>query len=1101
MPADFDAYIKALRAVPFAQHTEHTGRAALEAVLNAFRAESGGAKGMTVQHEPKQVSGKGAPDFKIARHGMILGYVEVKAVGAPLDAVLKSDQIKRYRTLSDNIVLTDYLEFIWLGADGKPKARERLAYLTDLEGKTVHLKPERVDAVSKLLAGFFSVAPAGLGSAQALALALAHRARLLRDALAVELTRQKKEHQEGKLFALYDVFRKQVFQDLEVTAFADAFAQMLAYGLFLAKLNAKEDEAVTLNNVEDLIPGSFRLIRELVEFLGQLKRAEYEDARWIVDEVLSIVNSLDLAKVRADLSFRGRRAANRNVRAGDQEEHRLFERDPFIYFYEDFLKAYDKDTRKGRGVYYTPPPVVNFIVRAVDDILKDTFGIADGLADKNKVTVLDFATGTGTFLLEVFERALANVGGPESGKAGPLVAEHLTKNVFGFEYLIAPYTIAHLKLSQYLRDKGHPLAEDQRLQVFLTNTLEPIKPQRDFNYPAISQEVEDAQKIKDRDILVIVGNPPYSGHSKNNAPSVKATIDGYTTQNADGTKTFVPGYKHTVERRPDINSVDGLGPEEFIPLGERNPKWLNDDYVKFIRFAQLKIDAVEEGVVGIITNHSWLDNPTFRGMRQSLMRSFDQIHVLDLHGSSKPKEHTPDGGANEPVFDITKGVCITLLIKRRGPRVTRFAEVWGTRLHKYQRSASMTLTDKCWSDLSCFAPYYMLRPVDWTEWDSYEPGWSLSDSLNTEENARQIFSFNVLGFQTHRDHFAISFDKADAEKKFDDLIDTGISDEALRKRYALSDNRDWNVAGSRSIARSQRPIASALAYRPFDERWGEHGYVTMDYPRTELIDHVARQRTLSLLVPRQVGGRHWQHVSITSLPAESCYIDNETKSQNYVFPSTLAIGAENLTPAFRAYLDARFEHHYSPEDILGYIYAVLHAPTYRTRYGEFLRIDFPRVPFPETRPQFEALAALGAQLIDAHLLRKGPHKHGWSDRARAFADRKLKLADFHGKGTQVVDKVTYLAAEDGQVAINPAQSFAPMPEDVWTFRIGGYQVLDKYLKSRKGRTLSLDEINHVARVADTLAFTIEQMARIDAAYLAAFPPEAVDKAGATGDAG
>jgi predicted helicase len=384
----------------------------------------------------------------------------------------------------------------------------------------------------------------------------------------------------------------------------------------------------------------------LVDFLTELEKAEYRDVRWVVQEVLSIVNGLKLPAILEDLSFRQRKAISRKVRATDEEEHRLFERDPFIYFYEDYLKSYDPAMRKSRGVYYTPPPIVNFIVRAADHILKESFGIRDGLASHKRVTVLDFACGTGTFLLEVFQRIFDNIGGPDVGRADLIVRQHFLHHVFGFEYLIAPYTIAHLKLSQYLQDQGHPLHDDERLQVFLTNTLEPIEPQKNFLLPAVAAEVEAAQRVKDREILVIVGNPPYSGHSKNKGAWVTAKIEAY-------------------------KQVDGK------PLGEKNPKWLQDDYVKFIRFAQIKMETMDEGVVRIVTNHSYLDNPTFRGMRQSLTATFNQIYILDLHGSTKPKELVPPGVENENVFDIQKGVAIALFVRKPGaPQRIRYAEFW-----------------------------------------------------------------------------------------------------------------------------------------------------------------------------------------------------------------------------------------------------------------------------------------------------------------------------------------------------------------------------------------------------------------------------------------
>ena len=639
----FDRYLLALRKTPRDDKTEHTDRPALQHLLQAVA--DAAANDLMVHHETKQKKVKGksngngstiekkaAPDFKVTKGGaLILGYVENKAIGEPLDKVLKSEQIAKYKTLSQNIVVTDYLHFIWINKDGIQ--RESLCHETDLENRKFRLRDDRVEAVRKLLQGFFSTAPEGIGRAQQLALALATRSKLLRDYLGEELVRQQKEHTEGRLYGLFQIFRDQVFHELTLKEFADAFAQMLAYGLFLARLNS-DSKPVTLHNAQQYVPGSFRLIQELVNFLGELEKEEYRDVRWVVEEVLSIVNGLNLPAILEDLSFRQRKAISRKVRAADEDEHRLFERDPFIYFYEDYLKAYDPAMRKGRGVYYTPPPIVNFIVRAVDDILKESFGIADGLADHKRVTVLDFACGTGTFLLEVFQQIFENIGGADSGRADLIVRDHILERIFGFEYLIAPYTIAHLKLSQYLNDQKHPLKEGERLQVFLTNTLEPIEPQKNLLLPAVTAEVEAAQNVKDREILVIVGNPPYAYESRNNGAFITAAIDDYrcTWENPALTERS----DATLERRP---------------LGERNPRGLQDDYVKFIRFAQMKMDFVDEGIVGVITNHSWLDNATFRGMRQSLMRSFEQIYVLDLHGNAKKKERAPDGSKDENVFE------------------------------------------------------------------------------------------------------------------------------------------------------------------------------------------------------------------------------------------------------------------------------------------------------------------------------------------------------------------------------------------------------------------------------------------------------------------
>jgi predicted helicase len=611
-----------------------------------------------------------------------------------------------------------------------------------------------------LLQAFFSTPPEGIGRSQQLALALATRSKLLHDYLGEELVRQERDHKQGRLYGLFQIFRDQVFHELTLNEFADAFAQMLAYGLFLARLNS-DSEPVTLHNAREHVPGSFRLIRELVDFLTELEKTEYRDVRWVVEEVLSIVNALNLPAIREDLSFRNRKAISRKVRAGDEEEHRLFERDPFIYFYEDYLKAYDAATRKARGVYYTPPPIVNFIVRAVDDILKTSFGIHDGLADSRRITVLDFACGTGTFLLEVFQRIFNNIGGPRSGRADLIVREHMLKNMYGFEYLIAPYTIAHLKLSQFLGDQGHPLKNDERLQVFLTNTLEPIHPQPNLLLPAITAEAEAAQTVKDKPILVITGNPPYSGHSKNKGAWIAAAIDGY---------------KFTVE-------MDETGQEIKIPLGERNPKWLNDDYVKFIRFAQLKMDAVNEGIVGIITNHSWLDNPTFRGMRQSLMRSFEQIYVLDLHGNAKKREQAPDGSKDENVFDIEQGVAISLFVKRPGlDRGIWRGDLWGKQLSKYQIVSEATLKDLNLAPIVPAEPQYLYHLQDAVVRAEYEKGHSIAE----------IMPLNSVGIVTSRDRLAIAFTESEMEKRAADFARRDTED--ARLYYKLGkDVRDWRV--------------------------------------------------------------------------------------------------------------------------------------------------------------------------------------------------------------------------------------------------------------------------------------------------------------------
>ncbi|WP_158008091.1 type ISP restriction/modification enzyme [Methyloceanibacter superfactus] len=1026
----FEKYILELRKAYADGGTEQSGRPALQELLDAFAAEQNPPA--SVQHEPKRVAEKGAPDFQVSSQGMILGYVENKLIGENLTKILRSDQIVKYKTLSDNIVLTDYLHFIWINRYGPPQS-ERLCDQTDFENPNFRLRADRVGAVAKLLEGFLSTAPEGIGRAQQLALALATRSKLLRDYLKDELLRQEQDQGEGRLYGLFQVFRDQVFHELTLEEFADAFAQMLAYGLFLARLNSGT-EIITLHNAREHVPGSFRLIRELVDFLTELERREYRDVRWVVEEVLSIINGLNLPAINEDLSFRHRDAISRNVRAADEEEHRLFERDPFIYFYEDYLSAYAPAMRKSRGVYYTPPPVVNFIVRAVDDVLRKTFEIDEGLADHRLVKLLDFACGTGTFLLEVFQRILHNIGGPEAGRAEPIVREHLLKNLFGFEYLIAPYTIAHLKLSQYLRDQGHPLRERERLQVFLTNTLEPVDPQRNLLLPALSQEVEGAQSVKDMRLLVIIGNPPYSVESKNTGKWISAQIEAY-------------------------KKVDGHD------LGERKHS-LGDDYVKFLRFAQIKIDEVERGVVGVITNRRFLENVTFRGMRQSLMATFDQIYVLDLGGASGS---TYEGGPDENVFDITLGVAITIFAKTGGEPRLRYLRIGGKRTDKYQYLSRESVVSDDAVDVHPTTPNYFFMPHS-----------VIGTELDSVFSLRDVFRVFGVGVYTARDALTTAFSADELAARIKTFA--GLPAEEARSVFDLRrDAQAWSVTGAQEDIRNtnaDKRYIQKLNYRPFDSRTTyytgkSNGFISR--PGYEVMKHL-RSGFPSLVTCRLLSSETWAHALVTDGIIDNCYISSASRERAYAFPLYLESNAQsglvpNISDVFQAFVDSRFEHHFSPEEILGYIYAVLHAPTYRTRYAESLRIDFPRVPFPESRKIFEELSELGWELVQAHLLREFPRQ---------------ELASYHGNGDHLVEDVRY-SYEDQAISINDTQCFKPVPEAVWKFEIGGYQALEKYLKSRRGRALSLDELNQVRAIADSVAFTCDRMGKIDEAYRSAFP--------------
>lgn len=1043
----FKIYFEQIKKLDVADATEHTLRPALQNLLASIAKENPLSATLQIIHEPKKdTEGKGAPDFKIKKHECIVGYLENKKTDQSLDRTLKSDQIVKYKKLSNNLIVTNYLEWVWL-RDGVINRRETLCYESDVGNRKARLDPDKAEKVAQLIAAFLSTPPKGIARSKDLALALATRCHDLREFLAEELIRQEHEHQQGKLFGLFGIFKKDVFHELDLAGFADAFAQTLGYGLFLAKLNCGHGNSITLQNAKNFIPVNFELIRELVDFLDELEHREYSLIKWLIEEILSILNTLDLAAITEDLAFAKRQGSLLEATA---EERLIFSKDPYIYFYEDFLKSYDPQMRKSRGVYYTPPPVVNLIVRAVNDTLKFTFNIKQGLADRKKVTVLDFATGTGTFLLEVLYQIFETVS---PGVRDQVIHEHVLKNLYGFEYLIAPYTIAHLKLSQFLHDKDYHMRPTERLQIYLTNTLEPINPEPNFLVPALSREVEHAQEIKEKPILVITGNPPYSGESKNNGKWITKEIAKY-------------------------RFVDGK------PLGESNPRWLQNDYVKFIRFAQNKMDSVDEGVVGVITAHSFLDNPTFRGMRQSLMSTFDQIYIIDLHGNLDKKEKTPDGSKDENVFDIETGVCVSILVRKKGlTRHVKHCDFWGKRGEKYRKCLESSISSLDWADLSPHSPHYLFRPHDTTGQEEYDLGWKITD----------IFPIHSNGIVTARDHLCIQFTESDAKAVVKDFEALPIED--ARRKYKLGkDVRDWKV----DLAQKDLRISGMkpenivpINYRPFDLRYtyytpNSRGFICM--PRNDVMKHLVKKSNIALVTTRMTKGETFKHVLVTNHISEAICLSSSTSNNGFVFPlyayadegeqkphrDLYQTGehfdrpdvTENFSAKFRLFIDKKYGKHYSPEAIFGYIFAILSSESYRKKYVAFLAIDFPIIPFPNDQLSFEKLSAIGWDLAQVHIFHKAPTK---------------PAIQFPKKGDNIVGDLAYDASTQ-KLFVNKTQFFYPVLPAVWQFCIGGYQVLEKFLKYRKGRELSLDENENLVSAIKAIEYTIDAMAEIEAAW-------------------
>ncbi len=990
--------------------TEFSYRTDIENMLQAAAKEFGVAA--DVLQEPGRAKNSGAPDFRLsAKGGGVIGYVECKTPGDNLQKLTTKAQLEKYRALSGNIVLTDSWRWLLL-RDGK-----RIADVTLTEKPAKQTK----DKFSKLLRVFMEAEAEKIGDAQRLAAALARRCAILREGLE---THANDDPAQSQLHGLLAAFRTALDTELSFARFADAFAQTLVYSLLLAKLKAPAGVKLNLYTINRHVPANFAVIREITIFVQGLDNSEYQDIAWVVDDILATVNTMDAAAVSESMSYR-------NGGKGFEDAG-----DPYLYFYENFLAAYDAKLRERRGVYYTPPPVVKFIVRAVDDLLRRDFGLPNGLAETGAVTALDFAAGTGTFMLEMMRTVLADAS---PARRDMLVHEHILKNFYGFELLMAPYAIAHLKLSQFLADNDVPLKQGERINVFLTNTLEQIGKQVELPMmPKLAEEANRAQQVKDSPVLVITGNPPYSVASQNKGEWIRNLIDDY-------------------------KFLDGK------PLNERK-QTLSDDYVKFIRFAQWKMEKVERGIVAIITNHGFLENPTFRGMRKSLLDTFDALYFLDMHGNSNKKETAPDGGKDENVFDIRQGVAISILVKNPGTCKKVFrADLYGKREDKYATCLESDIETVQWKKIKPAPPFYLFVSRDEKIAKEYEKYVSVPEIFNTYRN----------GLTSHHDRFAFDFEAKKIKKRVHQLIDTKISTEYLRDIYNLKDTAGWKLESARKSLMESHSFDEFLKpclYRPFDSRWCYYGGETIVRPAAEAMRHMLLGENLGLLTNKreelQIG---WAHALVTDSIAT--HISVSPKTRTYLFPLyryDIVIDAtgsreqivrhENLKPEFRRWINNRYGTAHTPEAILGCIYAILHSPDYRKRYADFLRTDFPRIPFPEQNDEFKRLAAIGEQLIAAHLLRN---------------NHTGELAKHAGTGTShAVEKIHYDPKTE-RLYFNKDEHFAPIPPQVFNFQIGGYHPLDKYLKSRKGRTLTLPETETIQKAANAIAFTIGKMGEID----------------------
>jgi predicted helicase len=1009
----------------------------LSSFIESF-AESIDRKKIQITTLPKKTEA-GNPDFRIwDGQQSIVGYIEAKKPGENLDLIEGSEQLKRYRGVFPNLILTDFYEFrlyrngnlIDKVSIGRPFIAKKLKTVPPIENEEKFLT---------LLNKYFSFTLPQVFTAESLASELAKRTRFLRDEV---VTKELEEEQKGKgpLYGFYTAFKRYLIADLKEDGFADIYSQTITYGLFAARTraNGKFNRKLAF----ELIPQTIGILRDVFQFISLGKKLPIA-MEVIIDDIAEVLQAADVSSILHEYYRKGK---------GE---------DPIVHFYETFLNIYDPATREKRGVYYTPEPVVKYIVRAIHDLLKTHFDLQDGLASK-EVTLLDPAGGTLTFPAEAIKLAVKEFT-DKYGEGGlnQFFQNHILKHYFAFELMMAPYAIGHIKIAFLLEELGYKMKEDDRFNLFLTNTLdmEDLAQTEIPGLESLSDESHKAGKVKRHDpILVILGNPPYSGHS--------ATKNDWTEkllkEDIDGAQSY---YK-----------VDGK------PLGEKNPKWLQDDYVKFIRFSQWKIHKAGHGIVGMITNHSYLDNPTFRGMRQSLMNTFNEIYIIDLHGNSLKKETTPEGGKDENVFDIRQGVSIFIGIKEKDKKGCKvFADdLFGLRQEKYDWLGDVKFSKKNYEIAKPAKPFYFLKKdntKDIKEFLQWIP-------------VQEIFPVNSIGIATSRDDFAIDFDRHILEQRIRQLRNSKFDLEFLMQAYNLIDTGTWKKETAREAIQNDEKWDTRfleIFYRPFDNRTVFYADYLIERMRHDVMQHMFHDN-LGLSLARRVEiNRGYDHVLISDkiITLHSISI----KEVNYLFPLYLYKPTEakrktqtmmlfepeesygkdgrkpNISKEVLEKLEKAYKKKFSPENLLHYVYAILYSNIYREKYAEFLKIDFPRIPFTSEYKLFLQLAELGEQLTNLHLLKS--------------KILNKSIAKYKGKGDDRVEKPKY--DEERQVLfINEKNYFEGITPEVWNYHIGGYQVMEKYLKDRKGRLM--EDPGHYCKMATSIAETILIQAKIDVLF-------------------
>ncbi|EEU4900997.1 N-6 DNA methylase [Campylobacter coli] len=1004
-------------------YNEHSFRTCFENLLNELK-----PKEVKIIHEPKSEKGQGSirPDFKTYKlidkekelsYNHLVGFIECKNLDVDLNLHLKGKQLSKYLQISPNIIFTNYKRFILFSF-------EKVVFDIDLLDDKLDLKEENISIFRNLLKAYFDDNSTTIKSKQELVKVLSTQSFYLSNALKISFDESDANSSFKRFFRkTKDTFKNIEKIDLKDEEFCDILAQAIVYGIFVSYIeNDDYDlEKIPIENFISFLPSTFRTLSEFVYFAIPSFSLP-QDIKYTLENIkktLSLIDKIALCKI-----------LNQDLESVS------------IYLYEDFLKAYDDlratQKRKEGGVFYTPKSIVDMIVSSLDELLKTKLNKNKGFNDQG-VKVLDFATGTGSFLASVFEKIISKESEVFKNEA---IKNKFLKDIYGFELSFVPYIVARLKLGQILRKNGFVNFSDADFQIFLNNTLDLEKIANfDMFMPLenLDTEWKKARDIKhSQDLLVILGNPPYNAKSKNKGEDILELLQAYK-QGLNETK---------------IN--------------------LDDDYIKFMRFAQWKLleqnkkDLFEEkkGLLGFITNNSFISGKTHRKMRESLYKSFDEIYILNLHGSDK------DAKNDENVFDIKVGVCISLFVKYKdepsnGAKVFYYSTGDNNIFSRKEKFALLDdlrqkgLNAIKWEELSLDEPYFWFIKREFKN-KEYENFWALASDKALGDKKSIFLNYNS-GIETQKDNIAIQLMKNKMEETLKDFSNLNSVD--LVKKYDLKDSRDWKISNSVNAIKNNLGKIERIAYRPFDLRWTFYTNKSKSfiaYPRYEVMQHFLDKENLGLCFIESSIHDYFSHSIVCSNITDGNFFG----FRSFTAPLYLYVNNEkipNFTSEFLAYKENhKILKDKSPEEILYFIYANLYNPRYREKYLEYLKTGFARINFEVEQKTFDDFATLGKKLVELHLF-----KRDLKDEIDFIFLKEDKKANFKIEKYQEKDRFI-----DNKIILNEDLAISPISAEIWQFTIGGYQVIKQWLKYRNDYECSKEELEHLLKMCKVIKETI-----------------------------